>query len=43
LSPPYQGPYLVLASGPKFFRLQMGSREETVSVDRLKPHLGEAM
>jgi Integrase core domain len=42
LSPPYQGPYLVLSSGPKFFHLQVSSREETVSVDRLKPHLGEA-
>jgi hypothetical protein len=32
LSPPYQGPFLVLASSPKFFCLQIGSREETVSV-----------
>ena len=37
LSPLYHGPYLVLKHGPKFFRLQVGTREETVSVDRLKP------
>jgi hypothetical protein len=42
LSPLYQGPYKVIKSGPKFFRLQIGGREESVSVDRLKPHLGEA-
>jgi len=40
LSPPYAGPFRVLRRGPKFFTLRMGQREETVSVDRLKPHLG---
>jgi hypothetical protein len=40
LSPLYSGPYRVLASGPKVFRLQVGEREETVSIDRLKPHRG---
>jgi hypothetical protein len=42
LSPLYSGPYKVLASGPKVFRLQVGEREETVSIDRLKPHRGAA-
>ncbi len=42
LSPLYSGPYRVLASGPKVFRLQVGEREETVSIDRLKPHRGAA-
>ena len=35
LSPLYDGPYQVLASGPKFFTLQVGDRQDTVSVDRL--------
>ena len=39
LSPLYDGPYRVVASGPKFFTLQVGSRQDTVSVDRLKPCL----
>ncbi len=38
LSPLYRGPYKILASGPKVFRLQLGKQEETVSIDRLKPH-----
>jgi hypothetical protein len=42
LSPLYSGPYKVLASGPKVFRLQVGEREELVSIDRLKPHRGAA-
>jgi hypothetical protein len=42
LSPLYSSPYKVLASGPKVFRLQVGEREETVSIDRLKPHWGAA-
>ncbi len=42
LSPLYSGPYRVLASGLKVFRLQVGEREETVSIDRLKPHRGAA-
>ncbi len=41
-SPLYSGPYKVLASGPKVFWLQVGEREETVSIDRLKPHRGAA-
>jgi transposase InsO family protein len=40
LSPLYVGPYKVLARQAKHFRLELGGRQETVSVDRLKPHLG---
>jgi hypothetical protein len=42
LSRLYSGPYRILASGQKVFRLQVGEREETVSIDRLKPHRGAA-
>ena len=37
LSPAYDGPYKVLARSPKFFRLQLGDRADSVSVERLKP------
>jgi hypothetical protein len=40
LSPLYAGPYTVLDRGEKVFRLHVGERDETVSVDRLKPHTG---
>ncbi len=39
-APLYTGPYAVLEQGEKIFRLQVGDREEPVSVDRLKPHTG---
>ncbi len=42
MSPLYSGPYKVLFSGLKVFRLQVGEREESVSIDRLKPHRGAA-
>jgi len=42
LEPRYVGPFRVLAAGDKCFVLQVGNRQETVSVDRLKPHLGLA-
>jgi hypothetical protein len=35
LSPLYSSPYKVLASGPKVFRLQVGGREESVSIECL--------
>jgi hypothetical protein len=41
LTPLYQGPFEVIDAGPKFFTLRVGSQLETVSVDRLKPYLGE--
>jgi hypothetical protein len=36
----YEGPYAVISRGAKSFKLQVGQRESTVSIDRLKPHLG---
>ena len=41
LADSYSGPFQVLERGSKFFRLRMGTREDTVSRDRLKAHLGE--
>ena len=41
LQPPYVGPFRVLERGRKVFKLQVGDRVEVVSLDRLKPHLGE--
>jgi len=37
LAPLYHGPYLVLERRSKFFRLQIGQKVDSVSVDRLKP------
>ena len=37
LQRPYDGPYRVLTPGDKTFTVQVGTREETISVDRLKP------
>jgi transposase InsO family protein len=42
MATPYVGPYRVLQHGEKTCRLQVGTREEVVSVDRLKPHVGAA-
>ncbi|BHF65278.1 Era Like 12S Mitochondrial RRNA Chaperone 1 [Sparganum proliferum] len=36
LEPPYDGPFRVISRGTKNFRIQCGTREEVVSVDRLK-------
>ena len=41
LQPPYDGPYRVLERGPKHFKLQLGGREDKVSVDRLKVAITE--
>ncbi len=40
LAPAYSGPYRVIRPGSKFFLIEVGGRQESVSVDRLKPHLG---
>ena len=37
LSPPYEGPFLVLERGPKTFILDRLGKRVTVTVDRLKP------
>jgi hypothetical protein len=42
LEPLYLGPYQGLDNGPKVFRLAIGGRAESVSIDRLQPHLGTA-
>ncbi|BHF77518.1 hypothetical protein SprV_0602062500 [Sparganum proliferum] len=36
LEPPYDGPFRVISRGTKNVRIQRGTREEVVSVDRLK-------
>ena len=41
-SAPYRGPYLVAKRGEKAFHVHIGGRQEVISVDRLKPHLGAA-
>ena len=43
LSPAYSGPFAVISRLPKYFILDMGDRQESASVDRLKPHLGSAI
>jgi hypothetical protein len=40
LSPLYEGPFLVLSKRARTYTIMKGSREEVVSIDRLKPHLG---
>lgn len=37
LTPPYEGPYKVLAHGDKTFLLDYGNRQDHISIDRLKP------
>ena len=37
----YKGPYLVLSKYPKYFLVQIGSKSDSVSVDRLKPVLSD--
>ena len=43
LSQLYCGPYRVLSCQDKFFSLEIGSRQDTVSIDRLKPVLGPVL
>ena len=37
LQAPYKGPFKVLEQYSKYFKLDLGNREVTVSIDRLKP------
>ncbi|BHF78125.1 hypothetical protein SprV_0602123500 [Sparganum proliferum] len=41
LEPPYDGPFRVISRGTKNFRIQRGTRDEVVSVDRLKAAVPE--
>ncbi len=40
LAPAYAGPFKVIRPGRKYFVVMVGGWQESVSVDRLKPHLG---
>ena len=42
LQAPYQGPFEVLEKHDKYFKLDLGSRQDIVSLDRLKPAIMEA-
>jgi hypothetical protein len=43
LQPLYGGPYRVVSSSDKCFTVEIGGNTEVVSVDRLKPHLGQVL
>ena len=40
LTRPYDGPYRVKKRGKKYFVLQVGAKEQVISIDRLKPAFG---
>jgi len=42
LSPLYSGPYRVISWGEKTLHVDIRGRDEVISADRLKPHLGQA-
>ena len=42
LTRPYDGPFRVLKKEDKFFLVKVGAKEQTISVDRLKPAFGFA-
>ena len=42
LTRPYDGPFRVIQTGEKFFTIKVGTKEQTISVDRLKPAFGFA-
>ena len=42
LTRPYDGPFRVIERGEKFFRIKVGTKEQVVTVDRLKPAFGFA-
>jgi hypothetical protein len=41
LAAKYDGPFLMVAKAAKYFKIQKRSQVKSVSVDRLKPHLGK--
>ena len=42
LAPRYRGPYLVIDRQSKYFRLQIDSKQDVVSLDRMKPVFSDA-
>jgi hypothetical protein len=42
LAPPYSSPYRVLSKGPKYLNTNIGGKQQAVTVDCLKPHMGAA-
>ena len=40
LVPPYSGPYRVVDRTPKYFTIEIGGKQQAVTVDCLKPHMG---
>lgn len=43
LQKPYDGPFRVLQRNDKFFRIDFGTREDNISIDRLKPAFIESL
>ena len=37
LTRPYDGPFRVIERGEKFFKVKVGTKEQVITVDRLKP------
>ena len=37
LTPRYEGPFHVLERHPKFFKIQLGEKQDNISIDQLKP------
>ena len=37
LTPQYQGPFLVVERHPKFLKIQLGEKQDKITIDRLKP------
>ena len=42
LTRPYDGPFRVMERTEKFFKIKVGTKEQVVTVDRLKPAFGFA-